>query len=286
MRFRWDWLAPVVQAPYVPTLGPVQPGALSACVFDAVMSVAGTGRFLPYDKDRRWSARKDERVITEGVIHRPGLTVIPTLSTRGQGVVKIHHYGTGAPDPDEVANWSRKWSAAYGVGSCTLLWLQDSPDGARTRLMLKAYGDKDRAEHDARVVKLGHCEVASTFPAFAGQLAEDGFAFLHRRMKAGLSDGPILVAVDDRRIVGAVGPLATMPGADGTLMVPPQYYAVHPGYRRRGHGRALWRASMAWGHKNGAAYKVLQTEAGGPSELLYQSEGLVTLGFLCRRQLN
>jgi hypothetical protein len=46
---RWDWLEPVIQAPYVPTLGPVAPGALAAGMFDEVMAVSGTGRFLPYD---------------------------------------------------------------------------------------------------------------------------------------------------------------------------------------------------------------------------------------------
>jgi GNAT superfamily N-acetyltransferase len=286
MRFRWDWLRPAVHAPYVPTLGPVQPGALSAEIFDAIMSVAGTGRFLPYDKDQRWSARKEEQVIAGEVIHRPDLTVIPTLSARGGGVVKIHYYGTGVPGPDEAAGWSRKWCTSCGAAASTLIWLQDNPRGARTRLMLKTYGDQDRTGDDGCVTELGHCHVADTFRAFACQLAADGFAFLHQRMKAGLSDGPVLVAVDDRRIVGAVGPLVTMTDAVGTRTVPPQYYAVHPDYRRRGHGRALWRASMAWGHKNGAAYKVLQAAAGAPSERLYQSEGLVTLGFLCSRKLN
>jgi len=51
MRFRWDWLSAVLHVPYVPTLGAVHPQALSAELFEAVVSVAGTGEFLPYDKD-------------------------------------------------------------------------------------------------------------------------------------------------------------------------------------------------------------------------------------------
>jgi GNAT superfamily N-acetyltransferase len=131
----------------------------------------------------------------------------------------------------------------------------------------------------------GQCAVADTFPAFAEQLVADGFAFVHRRIKAGLSDGPILVRVEDRRIVGAVGPLGILLDVTGTRIQPPQYFAVHPHYRRRGHGRALWRAAMAWGAKNGAKYKVLQAASGSASELLYVSEGLSTLGFVCRRDL-
>lgn len=60
----------------------------------------------------------------------------------------------------------------------------------------------------------------------------------------------------------------------GLCFQPPQYFAVHPAHRGRGHGRALWRASMAWGRANGAAYKILQAALGSPAEQLYLSEGL------------
>jgi hypothetical protein len=96
MYFRWDWLRPVVAAPYVPTLGPVHPGVLSAEFFDAVVGIADTGRFLPYDKGRRWAKTKDEQVIVEEIVHRPGLTMIPTV-TRGRGLVKLYHYGESPP---------------------------------------------------------------------------------------------------------------------------------------------------------------------------------------------
>lgn len=43
MRFRWDWLEPVMHAPYVPTLGPVAPGALAVAMFHDTLTVAGTG---------------------------------------------------------------------------------------------------------------------------------------------------------------------------------------------------------------------------------------------------
>lgn len=104
-------------------------------------------------------------------------------------------------------------------------------------------------------------------------------------MKAGHSDGPILVVVDDRRIVGAVGPMSTLIDANGATIQPPQYFAVHPAYRQRGHGRVLWRAAMAWGKNSGAECKVLQALSGSPAERLYLSEGLKTLGFVCVHDL-
>lgn len=283
MRFRWDWLSPVVSVPYVPTLGPVHPRALSAELFGAVVDVAGTGRFLPYDKDRRWSSTKDEQIHGR-IIHEPGLTIIPTLSTRRHGLVKIHYYGESTLMTSGMAEWSRTWSATFGKARGRVIWFQDTPDNASTRLMLKTFGDQDKRTR-GHVMELAHCGVADTFPAFADQPGIAGFSFLQQRIKAGLSDGPILVTVEDRRIVGAVGPLGTLADATGTRMQPPQYLAVHPDYRRKGHGKTLWRAAMAWGAENGAEYKVLQAASGSPSGLLYLSEGLSTLGFLCGQEL-
>lgn len=90
-------MLPVVTVPYVLTLGPVGPAALSVELFNAVVDIADRGQFLPYDKDRRWSSVKDERVLVEEIVHEPGRTVIPTLSTRGRGLVKSYSYGVDAP---------------------------------------------------------------------------------------------------------------------------------------------------------------------------------------------
>jgi GNAT superfamily N-acetyltransferase len=286
MRFRWDWLSPVLQAPYVPSLGPVRPEALTVDIFEDVLSVAGTGRFLPYDKGRRWSSAKDERVIVGEIVHTPDLTIIPTLSTRGGNTIKLYHFATTPPHFAELGEHAHRLRKSHGAASAKVIWLHNDPAEAHNRIMLKSYGEQDHIEPPEHIVQLDQCEVASTFPAFADQLGVDGFAFLYQRMKAGHEDGPVLVAVDDRRIVGAVGPLTTLTDATGACTVPPQYYAVHPRYRRRGHGRALWRAAMAWGRRHGATYKILQAETGAPSERLYLSEGLTTLGFISTKVID
>ncbi|WP_433242431.1 GNAT family N-acetyltransferase [Actinomadura nitritigenes] len=287
MRFRWDWLSPVVSAPWIPTLGVVGPNCVSEDLFNAVLDVAGTKRHLPYDKDRRWSDTKDEQVILPEVIHAPGKTMIPAVSFRGHGLIKIYCYGTPADDTDN-ADWARKLTATYGArGGARLLWCDDLPQGAKGRLMLKTLTAADAPGVDG-VVELADCPHADSFPAFAAEAneaEEGGFAFLQRRLEQGVDDGPVFVAVEDARIVGAIGPLSTMLDAASTRHQPPQYFTVLPRFRGRGHGRRLWRASMAWGFRAGARYKVLQAASGSAAEALYLSEGMTTLGHLHQRQI-
>jgi hypothetical protein len=287
MCFRWDWLNRVVTVPYVPTLGPVHPMAMSPALFEAVVGISGTGRFLPYDKDRRWSNRKDETILVGEISHEPQQTIIPTLSRRAHGAVKIHHLGAAVPDIEAAGESAGKLRAEYGVESGSVVWFQDSPtrlpaDTRCSRLLLKVLGEEQQQDPGS-VSDLRSCpsEVRSTFAAFTRSLASDGFDFLRERLEAGEVGGPILVTIDEQRIVGAVGPMQIMPDSIGARRLLPQYLGVLPEYRRRGHGRSLWRAAMHWGLVHNAAYQLLQTEVDGTSDRLYLSEGLCSLGFVC-----
>jgi GNAT superfamily N-acetyltransferase len=177
--------------------------------------------------------------------------------------------------------------AEYGVESGSFVWFQESlgclPADARcTRLLLKVFGGEQQPDLGS-VNDLRSCprEVRSTFAAFTRSLAGDGFDFLRERFEAGEVDGPILVTVDSRRVVGAIGPMQVMLDSLAARRLLPQYLGVLPECRGRGHGRNLWRAAMHWGLVHNAAYQLLQTEVDGPSDRLYLSEGLCTMGFVC-----
>lgn len=126
--------------------------------------------------------------------------------------------------------------------------------------------------------------VQRSFAPFAEAMKNDGFAFLHQQMQTG-NRGPVLTVADHGQVAGAIGPMETITDPTGRTQLLPQYFGVHPEHRGHGYGRALWRAAMNWGHHHGADYQLLQTEVGGASDRLCQTEGLTSLGFVCTRTL-
>ncbi|MFD3663920.1 GNAT family N-acetyltransferase [Streptomyces sp. NPDC058659] len=282
MLFRWDWLRPVLTAPIVPTLGPVHPDALSVGIFEDVLLAAGTGDFLPYDKDLRWGGEKDETVLRDGIVHQPDYTLIPTLTGRGRGTVKVFAYGNRSSIVDEAAELGATLAAAHDAISARVV----RPLGPETgsprgnRIQLQDFTTRTCPDPDGpvRPVTDWPAAVRETFTPFAQAMAGDGLAFLHARMQAGRC-GPVLAAVVEGRVVGAIGPMEVRPDAIGCRQLLPQYFAVLPEVRGQGLGRVLWRAAMHWGQSHGAVYQLLQTEVGGASDRLCQAEGLASLGF-------
>lgn len=284
MFFRWEWLRPVLTAPLVPTLGPVHPHALTVDLFEDIRTAAATDRyFLHYDKDRRWSSEKDETLIAAVIVHRPGHTLMPTLTRRGRGAVKVFAYGHGDAIVGQAADLAGKLAAEHGVATARVV----QPLGPEAhpfrgvRIQLQDFTARSCPDPGGPVRPFTDwpATVQATFAPYAEAMAADGLAFLHTQMQAGQC-GPVLTAVLEDRVVGAIGPMEIRTDAIGYRQLLPQYFAVLPEARGHGLGRRLWRAAMHWGQAHGAAYQLLQTEVGGASDRLCQAEGLASLGFV------
>lgn len=283
MRFRWDWLRPVVTVPFVPTLGPVHPSVLTEDLFsDTLIAASANQRFLHYDKDIRWSECKDETVLVESITHEPGETLIPTLLRRRSGTVKVHLYGTKSESPLRASDLARKLAAEHGVRNAKIVRFlgPESLTGRGTRVQMKDFREPCPAPAGS-VLPFGAWPEATrhSFRRLADEMAADGFSFLHRQMQAGRV-GPVLVVVLNDRVVGAIGPMEIRRDAVGVAQLMPQYFGVLPEHRGKGLGKDLWRAAMCWGRQNGAHYQLLQTEVNGPSDQLCRAEGLRSLGFV------
>lgn len=285
MRFRWDWLRPVVTAPYVPTIGPVHPSVLTDDLFADILRTASSRRFLPYDKDLRWSDTKDEHVLAEDIAHRPGETLIPTLLERGAGTIKVYAYGVEPGSRIIAAELTHKLCATYGAGKARVVRFLGPEYATRfaqgTRIQLRDFSAGPCPPAGPAISTFSDLSAPAgrSFGSFAKRMAGDGFGFLYTRMQAG-AIGPVLVATADDRVAGAIGPMEIRPDAIGQPQLMPQYFGVLPEFRGRGLGRSLWRGAMRWGQDHGAAYQLLQTEVGGASDTLCQAEGLKSLGFV------
>ena len=295
MGVSWDWLQPLITAPYVPALGPVHPQAVASGLFSDVIEIAGTCRFLPHDKDRRWADRKDEQVLPEAIIQEPGLVVIPTLRTGRVSCIRVYIYSRQPQSAlNQAAALGGRLCEQHDAAKGRLTWFlppgsDPDPVAACTRTQMCTFSPTQpnaRSEAPAGVVPLDEVPeaVRRRFSAFAEKLAAEGFAFLDARIRDG-GTGPVLTVQRDSAIVGAIGPVEIMPDSRGAAQLLPQYFGVLPEYRGLSLGRSLWRAAMHWGQQHHAAYQLLQTQVGGASDRLCQSEGLTDLGLVCTTTL-
>jgi len=293
MGLRWDWLQPVMTVPYVPALGPVRPQAVTPALLAGVIEVAGTGRFLPHDKDRRWAGRKDEHVLAGAITQEPGLVLVPAFSSR-RDCVKVYLY---SQDPrgalGRAAELSRRLCQEHHAGKGRLAWFlppgsEPDPVAACTRIQMRTFSPRDQLPGPVPgVIPLEEVTgpARASFSVFADKLAAEGFAFLEARIRAHSAIGPVLTCQRDGQIAGAIGPMEIMPDSQGAARLLPQYFGVLPEYRGQGLGRALWQAAMYWGQQHRAAYQLLQTQTGGASDRLCRSEGLTDLGLVCTSTL-
>jgi GNAT superfamily N-acetyltransferase len=271
--------------PYVPTLGPIHPEENAASLWLDVLSVNGTGEFLPYDKERVWSDKKTSRILTEAITDTDTYLLVPVLDTRGHGRVDLHVYGDIDAGPTVAAEAAAKLAADHGTQTARVCWFRHEPDDRAShtvRIQLKEF-DWDATEPDIAWPVEPLTEqppgVRANFADFA-VAAGEGFPFLAARQRDGIDDGPILTIRQLARLVGAIGPMRAQADSRGHERLLGQYFAVLPEHRGQGYGRDLWRAAMWWGQQNRADYQLLQTEIESPSDQLCRSEGLTSVGFI------
>ncbi len=206
-----------------------------------MISVAGTDQFLVYDKDRRWFDAKAESVLVADIVHRQHETWLPVLSRRGAGSVAVYASTAGPPDdhqtPRQLASRLR---CTHRAATASIVWFIGHgdplpPRAQVTRIHLHTFTSEEHSPVPESVHRLDECAgaVEATFDSFVRELADEGLAFLHSRMDTG-GVGPLLVVVDDDRIVGAIGPMEIMSDSNGAARLLPHYFGVLPDRRAAG----------------------------------------------------
>lgn len=229
-----------------PTLGPVHPGDPLPALLTAVVENAGTGRFLPHDKDRRWADRKQERVLVDAVEHGQRQTLVPTLLESGPGTVRVHVYGT-APDSWPLAPTSPA-SSPPTTAPTEPASSRSSPPASPTRTS-RGPASSSRTSPPAPAPRpTSRCRSTSSSPTPRGSPTSRNRwrPTASRSSTAGCWPGQS--ARSSASSTGTTGgPMETMPGAAGRLRLLPQYFGVLPTHRGLGYGRALCGAQQCTG---------------------------------------
>ena len=128
MRLEWDWLGPLVTVPFVPTIGPVHPDAISANLFSDVIDVAGTDRFLAHDKDSQWFDAKTETLLVEDTSTARTRRCSRVLSRRGAGSVNVHVYGARPESRHIARRLTSRLCSVHRAATPRMVWFGGSED--------------------------------------------------------------------------------------------------------------------------------------------------------------
>jgi len=118
-------------------------------------------------------------------------------------------------------------------------------------------------------------EAQQRFSSLGQESDLGGFSFLWKEFIAKNKPlSPIICAVEQGEIIGAIGPLDISKDAWGTLWLLPPYFGIKKKARREGYGSKLWQAAMNFAHQRGAQYTLVQSRADSPAARFYEKQGL------------
>jgi len=275
-------LRSLITVPYLPLLGPVHPECLDDALVADVFRIGSTDGLLPYDKDRRWYATKPAMILVETIARTPGGMIIPVV-TRQKQRVRLLCYGTVAPDAlVECVAVINKQIPNYQISVVNFAATATAAVAdAATIIFLKRFTTGDVRPADPGVERIAAAE-AGDLASLAADADNGGFGFLAREYGA-RKLGSTFVARDRGEVVAAVGPIDTMTDSAGRRFCLPPYVGVASKFRGRGLGTRVWAAAMAEAAAGGAAYLLLQAEAGQAAASFYERQGLEKLGAVITR---
>lgn len=260
-----------MNVPYVPILGAVHPNEISPQLLDELMQSSSANVLLPYDKSRRWQTEPFEQIVADGFTQHNGSFTIDTIHS---GEPRRYVYGSLVPGPVDrtVLHMSTEHRPLRTNEHATTVFIDD-------------YSRHTPAEQ--------HPDIRPAYELDPSQLeqlqhlddaAGRGFAMLRQAGNITSQTEPVLVYVQHGAVVGAIGPLTVMADSRGVDKLLPCYFAVSERARRHSIGSALWNAARRWAITRNVSYKILQAEQGSAAEHFYRAHGLLSLGYVYRRE--
>ncbi len=273
---------------YLPILGPTYSmGSVDGLLFD-ILNNSAEEKFLAYDKNRRWLKSKAEKIILAEIVVNDDLLFVPVINTISKNILKIFCYGHKPLNDGSIEFINQivdKIKPIENFGQCIVYSFVKPWDINQYRchnIYVKKIAGNDKLTHDLDDVKYYQDlpqTIQQTFSNLKADSDLDGFDFLwdrylfHQRVVS-----PILCAVKDKMVVGAIGPLDVFNDFYNIQFLLPPYFGVSNNFRGLGYGQKLWQQAMSWAYTSGAQYLLVQNESNSPAAKFYEKQDLIVGG--------
>jgi GNAT superfamily N-acetyltransferase len=269
---------------YAPILGPVYVSGKNKekLLFD-ILRNSGSGEFLDYDKNKRWFKDKPEKILISLVANIDNGIFLTTRDDFLK-VIKIYFYSDCQPNENhlkEVKQIAQKANKETGYFKLKLFYFQKQgftyPFDIHN-IYLKQITSKDR--DTTKYEDLGFYENLTqqqkkSFSDLGKEAEQDGFGFLWQEyLRKNIKLNPIICAVRDDQVIGAIGPLDMSVDIYGITFLHPPYFGVLKQSQRSGIGTKLWRSAIDYAFWKGARYTIVQNTPDSPAAKFYDNTGL------------
>ncbi len=270
---------------YLPILGPVYAGnhPIKKVLRD-ILENSKTDEFLPYDKNRRWFADTQERIILPAIHLENNCLMIP-VKDKLNNKLKIFCYGNIA-SLQMLKQWIGRLiqtDATFAMLSKISLYFFGAFGNKAGRdqniVYLKIMSAADELNHSLSAItaldKLSP-RVRSTLGLLGKEPELEGFSFLAKNIDEGTEHpSSVICAVTEDKIIGAIGPVDVAYDGWGDKWLLPSYFGVSKKFRSLGYGEKLWETAMDIARRKGALYTLVQNKFGSPAAKFYEKTGLI-----------
>jgi len=278
------------QVLYIPTLGPIYTSGNSVkTLLRDVLNNSQTDDFLPYDKDRRWYKHKKEKILLSKILIDDYGLFIPVKNNFKNNVLKIFYYTTLKNTIDNsIIKKTKKIAVELKndekIDKC-FLYCFEKPKSQKKflchNIYLKRITKKEYLTKPPKSIDYYDNlpqEVKQTFNYLEQESKMEGFGFLWKEfiMKDKLLS-PVICAVKEGRIIGAIGPLDILKDAWNILWLLPPYFGIKEELRRKGYGEKLWKSAMSLAYQKDAKYTLVQSLSSSPADYFYKKQRLIKM---------
>lgn len=271
---------------FLPIIGPVYaPDKAFKKILLELLGNAESDKFLSYDKNKRWYKKKPEKILVNHIHVNGNKAIIPTSD---KNFINIFHQSlkpAGGSDIQETREMATRIAKKNDVGNLFIHFnhAPKSQDNFRCfKIFLKKISSEDIIKKNFDNIKLFDeldISIKKSFARLGEEPEMEGFGALwNNYLSKKLLQLPIICAIDNGSIIGAIGPIEIMEDCWGSKFLAPPYFGVVSSHRRQGIGHKLWNSALDMAARLGAKYTLVQNQPGSPAANFYLGEGLVDSG--------